>query len=142
MVQGLVPLCSWQYERLFNTTRIPGEETDRIQHLDDSTHLAVLYKGRYYKMPVYQKTLLMTPPEIQTQFERILQDESEAELGEEKLAALTASDRPTWAKIRKEFFSKGTNRTSLNIIESAAFVVVLDDEEYNFDKVRCKEKYL
>lgn len=32
MVQGLVPLCSWQYERIFNTVRVPGIETDRIVH--------------------------------------------------------------------------------------------------------------
>jgi hypothetical protein len=27
MVQKLVPLCSSQYERQFNTVRIPGKET-------------------------------------------------------------------------------------------------------------------
>ena len=32
MVQGMIPLCSWQYERLFNTVRVPGIETDRIIH--------------------------------------------------------------------------------------------------------------
>lgn len=32
MVQGLVPLCSWQYERLFNTVRAPGVESDKIVH--------------------------------------------------------------------------------------------------------------
>lgn len=32
MIQGMVPLCSWQYERLFNTVRVPGIETDRIVH--------------------------------------------------------------------------------------------------------------
>ncbi len=25
-----VPLCSWQYERVFNTTRVPGEETGEV----------------------------------------------------------------------------------------------------------------
>ena len=27
LVNNTVPLCSWQYERQFNTTRIPGIET-------------------------------------------------------------------------------------------------------------------
>ena len=27
MINGTIPLCSWQYERQFNTTRIPGIET-------------------------------------------------------------------------------------------------------------------
>lgn len=32
MAQGMVPLCSKQYERMFNMTRVPGIETDRIVH--------------------------------------------------------------------------------------------------------------
>jgi len=135
MIQGLVPLCSWQYERVFNTTRVPGDETDRIQHLDDSTWIAVYYKGRYYRMPVYYKARLMEPSELQVMFERILADESASAKGEEKLAALTAWERPYWAKTRKQFFSKGVNRASLDTIEKAAFVLVLDDEDYYFDPV-------
>jgi len=135
MIQGLVPLCSWQYERVFNTTRLPGEETDRIQHLDDSTWIAVYYKGRYYRMPVYYKARLMEPAELQIQFQRILDDDNSVpEKGEEKLAALTAWDRANWAKARQQYFSKGTNRVSLDMIEKAAFVVTLDEDEYEFDK--------
>jgi len=134
MLQGLVPLCSWQYERVFNTTRLPGEETDRIQHLDDSTWIAVYHKGCYYRVPVYYKARLMEPAELQIQFQRILDDaKSEPEKGEEKLAALTAWDRSSWAKVRKQYFSKGPNRVSLDIIEKSAFVVSLDEDEYEFD---------
>jgi len=143
MIQGLVPLCSWQYERVFNTTRLPGVETDRIQHLDDSTWIAVYYKGRYYRMPVYYKARLMEPSELQIQFQRILDDETSVpEKGEEKLAALTAWDRTSWAKARQQYFSKGTNRVSLDMIEKAAFVVTLDEDEYDFDKVKYCFLYL
>ncbi|ODM98752.1 Carnitine O-palmitoyltransferase 1, liver isoform [Orchesella cincta] len=140
MIQGLVPLCSWQYERVFNTTRLPGEETDRIQHLDDSTWIAVYYKGRYYRMPVYYKARLMEPGELQIQFQRILDDATSVpEKGEEKLAALTAWDRTNWAKTRQQYFAKGPNRVSLDIIEKAAFVVTLDEDEYEFDKQEPKK---
>ena len=50
MLQNLVPLCSWQYERLFNTTRVPGLETDKLVHFSESRHFAVLHKGKYYKL--------------------------------------------------------------------------------------------
>ncbi|XP_021953980.1 carnitine O-palmitoyltransferase 1, liver isoform isoform X2 [Folsomia candida] len=133
MIQGLVPLCSWQYERVFNTTRIPGIQTDRLQHLDDSTWIAVYHKGRYYSMPTYYRNRLMEPAELQVMFERILADTSVPSKGEEKLAALTAWERVHWAKTRREFFSKGVNRSSLDSIEKSAFVLVLDDEEYHFD---------
>jgi len=137
MVQGLVPLCSWQYERVFNTNRIPGEETDRIQHLGDSTHIAVYHRGKYYRVPILYKGRTLKPADLQMQFQKILDDsDTVPEKGEEKLAALTASDRAMWAKTRGQFFSKGTNRTSLDAIEKAAFVLVFDDEEYHYDVVR------
>jgi carnitine O-palmitoyltransferase 1 len=48
------------------------------------------------------------------------------------LASLTAVDRVTWAKTRHEFFAKGINRISLSAIERAAFVVVLEDEDFEY----------
>uniref|UniRef100_A0A1I8JML1 Carnitine O-palmitoyltransferase n=1 Tax=Macrostomum lignano TaxID=282301 RepID=A0A1I8JML1_9PLAT len=50
-INDTVPLCSWQYERLFATTRIPGDERDRIMHLNDAKHIAVYHAGRYFKSP-------------------------------------------------------------------------------------------
>ena len=65
MVQGVVPLCSWQYERVFNTTRVPGVDTDRIVNLEDSTHVAVYCYGKYFKVPLYHKGRLLRPCELQ-----------------------------------------------------------------------------
>jgi len=42
---------------------------------------------------------------------------SEPAPGECYLAALTATDRVTWAKARKSFFASGVNRSSLDAIE-------------------------
>ena len=137
MVQGLVPLCSRQYERVFNTSRIPGEETDRIQHMGDSNHISVYCRGKYFRMQIHHKGRLLKPAELQVQFQKIIDDQSAPEKGEEKLAALTASDRKSWAKARQEFFSKGVNRASLDLIEKSAFCLVLDDEEYFYDPVSC-----
>ncbi|XP_056631727.1 carnitine O-palmitoyltransferase 1, muscle isoform [Diorhabda sublineata] len=132
LVQGLVPLCSWQYERIFNTTRIPGKETDRIVHWLDSNHIVVYHKGRYFKVIIY-KGRILKPCEIQIQIQQILDDESEPLPGEEKLAALTAGERTHWATVRLQMFNKGVNKSSLDTIEKAAFVVALDDFPYNYD---------
>lgn len=71
--------------------------------------------------------------------------------GEERLAALTAWEREKWAHIRDNVFRQGNsdnetterfiwlinllglNRVSLYTIESAAFVLSLDDEPFEFD---------
>ncbi|XP_024001825.1 carnitine O-palmitoyltransferase 1, muscle isoform-like, partial [Salvelinus sp. IW2-2015] len=50
---GVVPMCSSQMERMFNTTRIPGIETDFVQHLSDRKHLVVYHKGRFFKVWLY-----------------------------------------------------------------------------------------
>ena len=53
--------------------------------------------------------------------------------GEEYLGVFTASDRVTWAEARNKFFNKGLNKDSLDIIEKAAFVLVLDEDSYGYD---------
>lgn len=133
MVQNTVPLCSYQYERTFNTTRIPGKTADKLVHFDDSTHVAVYHAGRWFKVPTYYKAQLLTPRELQIQFERILSSEAKPDKGEEMLAALTAGERAHWAETRNKHFSTGINRKSLETIERAAFVMILDEEEYGYD---------
>ncbi|XP_070190742.1 carnitine O-palmitoyltransferase 1, liver isoform-like isoform X2 [Littorina saxatilis] len=128
-----VPLCSAQYERQFNTTRIPGIETDTLVHFKDSSHIAVLHKGRYFKVYIRHKRRLLEPIEIEAMLQRILDDEAEPVEGEAHLAALTAVERVPWAKARKDFFSKGKNKASLDAIEKAAFVVSLDTENIDYD---------
>ncbi|KAL8566230.1 hypothetical protein ACOMHN_063120 [Nucella lapillus] len=133
VVNKTVPLCSAQYERQFNTTRIPGIETDTLVHLKESSHIAVYHKGRYYKVYIRHKRRLLEPIEIEAMLQRIVDDESEPVEGEAHLAALTAIERAPWAKARREFFSKGKNRASLDAIEKAAFMLVLDTENVDYD---------
>ncbi|XP_070518050.1 carnitine O-palmitoyltransferase 1, liver isoform isoform X1 [Cardiocondyla obscurior] len=133
LVQGLVPLCSWQYERVFNTTRVPGIEVDKIVHYQDAKHVVVYHKGRYFKVLIYYRNRILQACEIEVQIQQILDDNSAPSEGEEKLAALTAGERTAWAQARQDFFSKGVNKASLDIIEKAAFVVALDDVPYEYD---------
>ncbi|OXB59700.1 hypothetical protein ASZ78_012621, partial [Callipepla squamata] len=134
LMGSTVPLCSAQWERMFNTSRIPGEESDTLQHVKDSRHIVVYHKGRYFKVWLYHDGRLLKPREIEQQIQRILDDDSEPQAGEEKLAALTAGDRVPWAKARQAYFSRGKNKQSLDAIEKAAFFVALDDDEQGYGK--------
>uniref|UniRef100_A0A4W6ENZ7 carnitine O-palmitoyltransferase n=1 Tax=Lates calcarifer TaxID=8187 RepID=A0A4W6ENZ7_LATCA len=116
-------------ERMFNTTRTPGTETDVLQHWQDSEFVAVYHKGRYFRLWVYRAGRLLSPREIEYQVQRILDDPSPPQPGEEKLGALTAGDRIPWSQMRKQYFSSGVNKRSLDAIERAAFFVTLDNEE-------------
>lgn len=133
MLLHTIPMCSAQYEHMFNTSRVPGVDTDTIQHMNESKHIAVYHKGRFYKVWMFYDGRLLLPREIEQQMERILADKSEPLPGEEKLAALTAGERTPWAKAREAFFSRGRNKQSLDAIEKAAFFVTLDDTEQRYD---------
>uniref|UniRef100_A0A8C7MVF8 Carnitine O-palmitoyltransferase 1, muscle isoform n=1 Tax=Oncorhynchus kisutch TaxID=8019 RepID=A0A8C7MVF8_ONCKI len=118
---GVVPMCSYQMERMFNTTRIPGIETDFVRHLSDRKHLVVYHKGRFFKVWLYYGGRHLWPSELETQFQRILDDTTEPQPGELKLAALTAGN------------SQGVNKVSLEAIETSAFFLSLDDEVHGYD---------
>ncbi|XP_055939231.1 carnitine O-palmitoyltransferase 1, liver isoform-like [Argiope bruennichi] len=132
-IQNFIPLCAWQYERMFNTTRVPDVEKDRVVHLSDSQHIAVYHRGRYYKVMLYNNRRLLKPVELQWQLQQILDDTSVPAPGEHHLAALTANHRTVWANARTTYFNKGLNKASLKAIEDAAFFLVLYDEELDFD---------
>lgn len=73
---------------------------DTIQHVNESKHIAVYHKGRFFKVWMFYDGRLLLPREIEQQMERILADKSEPQLGEEKLAALTAGER--WVALQNE----------------------------------------
>ncbi|NXH06997.1 CPT1B palmitoyltransferase, partial [Loxia leucoptera] len=97
MALGVVPMCSYQSERMFNTTRVPGKETDTLLHLADSKHLAVYHKGRYYKVWLYYGGQLLPPADLEMQFQRILEDPSPPQPGEERLGGGTLGTRGAMA---------------------------------------------
>ncbi|XP_040018915.2 carnitine O-palmitoyltransferase 1, liver isoform isoform X2 [Gasterosteus aculeatus] len=133
MLLHTIPLCSAQYESMFNSSRVPGVDTDILQHVNDSKHIAVYHKGRFFKVWMFYDGRLLLPREIEQQMARILADTTEPMPGEEKLAALTAGDRTPWANARETYFSRGKNKQSLDAIEKAAFCVTLDDTEQRFE---------
>lgn len=53
----------------------------------------VYHRGRYFKVWLYHDGRLLRPRELEQQIQHILDDASEPQPGEAKLAALTASDR-------------------------------------------------
>uniref|UniRef100_A0A1A8ELV2 Carnitine palmitoyltransferase 1A (Liver) n=1 Tax=Nothobranchius korthausae TaxID=1143690 RepID=A0A1A8ELV2_9TELE len=123
---------------------IGSSQSDTIQHMNESKHIAVYHKGRFFKVWMFYDGRLLLPREIEQQMERILADKSEPSPGEEKLAALTAGERTPWAKARDAHFSRGKNKLCLDAIEKAAFFVTLDDTEQRYDadnKVKSLDSY-
>jgi len=106
MAQDKIPLCSRQYERQFNTTRVPGEITDKLVHYKDTKHVAVYCKGKWFKLYTYYQSQPLNAKELEIQIQKIIDDDSPTFKCEIHLAALTAVDRVPWAQARKKIFLK------------------------------------
>lgn len=140
MVQGIVPLCSNQYRRMYNTARVPGIESDKIEHYEDINHMVVLCKGCYYKVIIKQDERLFNASEIKHQLDQILRMNEVCSTGEKYLGSLTAWDRTNWAQAREKYFSSGVNEISLNVVESAAIFLVLHDKPFEYDSHSTSDK--
>lgn len=84
----------------FSVLTIGRSLVDTIQHMNESKHIAVYHKGRFFKVWMFYDGRLLLPREIEQQMERILADKSEPLPGEERVAALTAGDR--WVALQRE----------------------------------------
>ncbi|CAC5359081.1 CPT1A [Mytilus coruscus] len=147
LIRRTIPVCMAQYERVFSTTRIPGEDNDTLYHVDSalSKHLVVYRKGYMYKVDVYDNQgKILQPQSIEKLLQWII-DDADSELDSisdsaKSISALTGIERPTWAKVRAEQFSSGVNKDSLDIVESAIFCVTLHHE--NRDDFSSRAKFL
>lgn len=72
---------------------------DSTEHWNDSRHIVVYNKGRWFKVYCYKNAQLLSPKDFERVFELILLDDSTPCKGEEQLAALTAGDRVPWAEV-------------------------------------------
>ena len=121
---GVRPICMNQFERLFNTTRIPSEKRDYITHYEKGVgHIVVFHKNKYFKVNCYDSTgRPLSPAELEDQFQLILNDDSEVQPGEGEVAGFTAGKRDKWYQARKDHFYDDVNKAFLKEVETAAFV--------------------
>lgn len=88
--------CTSLERKASNTLKQSALVSDVLQHQLDSEYIAVYYKGRYFRLWVYRAGRLLSPRELEFQIQRILDDPSVPQPGEEKLGALTAGERLEW----------------------------------------------
>ncbi|XP_053908358.1 carnitine O-palmitoyltransferase 1, muscle isoform-like [Cuculus canorus] len=122
LFRGTLPTCSAQYERLFNTSRLPGEKRDRLWHGGGGGHVAALYGGRLFRVPVMRGGRPLRPRELQSQFQKVLEEGGPPLDPQEALGVLTAGERPPWARVRAAL---GRGR-ALRAMDEAPFIVAFD----------------
>jgi len=136
--QGKNALCMSQYKTLLGTARIPGQELDILKTVNNSNHVAVIAKGRYYKIHApFEANIAKNYTHFYNSIKMILK-KSEAE-DNFPVGCLTSTDRTSWAKNRNKIIElEPSNADSLNQIEGALAVLALDSNEYASDSEMFK----
>ncbi|CAH1790020.1 unnamed protein product [Owenia fusiformis] len=147
VIRNTIPLCMAQYERMFSTVRIPGEDIDELVHFStaQSKHIAVQRKGVIYKVNMFDKKgQPLQPSTMEKHFQWIIEDadkhEGDYSEAAKSLSSLTGIDRTEWAKTRQQHFTKGVNKESMDVVDSAMFMVILETKA--FEDFSQRGKYL
>lgn len=125
-MKGL-PLCMDSYKWMFNASRVAAKPADYPTKYDHNTnkHIVVFRKNNIYKVVQEVDGKQLSTAEFEAQFKRIY------ELAESRgaaVGALSSENRDVWTDARATLLKASpTNAASLEAIESASFVVCLDE---------------
>ncbi|CAL9734423.1 putative mitochondrial carnitine O-acetyltransferase [Monosporozyma servazzii] len=138
--RGGVPLSMDQYNKLFGSARIPpgpGENSCHLQTDNSAHHVMVMYKQQFYwfdVLDIHNNPLFKTPDELEWNLYSIIMD-GNASQNESKLpfGVFTTESRRIWSNVRDYIYQlkDRTNWKNLKLIDSALFVICLDDVAFD-----------
>lgn len=132
------PMAMSSYEYMFNCCRIPadGEDFPRKFAAAENEHIVVVRKNQFFKVPLVVDSQALNVSELEQQFQRII----EIAQSSPPVGVLTVADRDHWTAARKKIVAADpANEQSLKDIESAGFVVCLDDAKPVTLEERCRQ---
>ena len=150
------PLCMDQFKALFGSCRVPMENArDRVENYPESSHIVVFHRCQvyYFQVRLSLKTYFFRYPDTkyisafqvlypdgslavnQCDIEAILKaiekssnSKNPKDAAESALGILTTLKRTKWSMLRKQIISSSPeNKSSLDVIDQALFVLALDD---------------
>ncbi|KAJ5677146.1 mitochondrial carnitine O-acetyltransferase [Penicillium maclennaniae] len=130
------PLCMYQYSRLFGTARLPTENGCVISQDPSAKHIVVMCRGQFYWFDVLDDNsdLIMSEKDIALNLEVLVNDAAQTSIHEAAkgaLGVLSTENRKVWSGLR-DIMTKdpaSNNAECLNIVDTALFVLCLDDTE-------------
>lgn len=122
------PLDMSQYDRLFNTTRIPKAIKDELKTVKDGRQILVIRNGHLFLFDaVNTDGSVVSRDDIHANLSEILLKSNTP--AEYPVAVLTSENRDSWASIREHLETDPSNADLLHKLDSALFGVFLDDAE-------------
>lgn len=130
------PLCMYQFSRLFGTARVPTEAGCQIEQDPSSKHMVVMCHGQLYWFDVLDDNsdVIMSERDISLNLQTIIDDAQQIPIQEAAKGAvgvLSTENRKVWSGLRDVLMREpaSNNADSLNIVDSALFVLCLDYTE-------------
>ncbi|KAI9248557.1 acyltransferase ChoActase/COT/CPT [Phascolomyces articulosus] len=122
------PLCMDRYKYMFSNCRLPTAPSDTNAMYDpiQNTHIIVIRKNKFYVVDTVQNGRQLTTGELEYQFQRVYDAAGYTKgVG---LGVFTGDHRDNWTENRELLLAAHPeNKKLLEKIESASFVVCLDD---------------
>lgn len=136
-IKGKIPLSMDQYNKIFGSSRIPPspkEETCHLQTDTTSHHIIVMYKSNFYWFDVLDRNnnpIFNSSEELEYNFYSILSDgdNNQNNYSNTPFGVFTTENRRVWSNIRDYIKNDNDQKNwkNLQIIDSALFVICLDD---------------
>ncbi|KAH9871050.1 hypothetical protein J1614_006624 [Plenodomus biglobosus] len=121
-----LPIAMSSYEWMFNCSRVPKKPADTTVKypFKENQHIVVVRKNQFWKVPHEINGKQLNTAELEVQFRRILEKAERAPA----VGALTSQNRDVWSEVYPKLkASSHVNAASVEAIESASFVICLDD---------------
>ncbi|KAI0404333.1 acyltransferase ChoActase/COT/CPT [Xylaria palmicola] len=121
-----LPICMDSYKWMFNASRVAAKPADYPVKFDakDHKHIVAIRKNQFFKIMHEVDGQQLNTTELEAQFAKVY----ELALRVPAVGALTSENRDVWTDARKILLDASPkNAAALEAIESASFVVCLDD---------------
>jgi acyl transferase domain-containing protein/NADPH:quinone reductase-like Zn-dependent oxidoreductase/NAD(P)-dependent dehydrogenase (short-subunit alcohol dehydrogenase family)/acyl carrier protein len=126
-----IPLCMETLKWMFNSFQEPRKELDQAQKYPSNNNVIVLRRGHLYEVSVSEEDNYTS---LTALFTSIIES---SEKSVPAVSVLTSKRRDQWAELRSELRGFRANADVLDAIESAAFVISLDDDSPITSSERC-----
>lgn len=139
-LQKAYPLDMSQYYNLFNSSRIPEIDKDRLISEPGAKHVLIQKNGNFYIFNVLDDGGNILPPnEIFSMLKYIL--DKQDTINQFPIGVLTTLNRNKWASLRHHLSELG-NKKELKLIDSALLHICLDDNNVGEDPVALTKQFL
>lgn len=121
-----LPICMDSYKWMFNATRMAARPADYPVKFSPSEnkHIIAIRKNQFFLIPHEIAGKQLNTSELQSQFNKVYQAAQRVP----PVGALTSENRDIWADARELLIqTSAKNKAALRAIDSASFIVCLDD---------------